>query len=205
MAFKIADRVLCATSTTGTGTITLGSASPGYQAFSAALANNDTCPYVIRDGNATAWECGIGTYASGGNTLARTLVTASSSGGSLISITATAGCTVSLDATAAHLLTFGASLDPSVTSLGSTQGTAYQITQARTICTTVGASTGVVLPVNVFGGMGCLVVNRGLNALKVWPGLGAQIESLGTNNFALLTPGASTLFIANSPTQWYAT
>ena len=151
MAFKIADRVLCATSTTGTGTITLGSASPGYQAFSAALANNDTCPYVIRDGNATAWECGIGTYASGGNTLARTLVTASSSGGSLISITATAGCTVSLDATAAHLLSFGGSLDQSVTATGSNQGTAYIITQARTICTTVAANTGVLLPAPFVG------------------------------------------------------
>lgn len=87
MAFKYFDRVKVASSTTGTGTIVLGTAVTGFTTFSAVYSNGDTMAYCISDQNGANWEVGTGTYVTAGNSLQRTSVLASSNGGSLVNFT----------------------------------------------------------------------------------------------------------------------
>lgn len=86
MPFIDADRVRETTTTTGTGAVSLGGAISGTRTFASVMANGDVCHYVIA--GATEWEVGLGTYNTSGNTLSRTQVFSSSSGGSAVSLSA---------------------------------------------------------------------------------------------------------------------
>lgn len=86
---KFIDRIMATSTTTGTGTYTLGSAIAGYQAWS-VLGDGNSAYYVAEDVNANGvptgdWEVGIGTYATSGTTLTRDTVLASSNAGSAVS------------------------------------------------------------------------------------------------------------------------
>lgn len=87
MAFVLADRVRETTTTTGTGTVTLGGAVTDYQSF-AAIGNGNTTYYTIAGTGTNEWEVGIGTYTAAGSTLSRTTVLASSNGGTLVTFSA---------------------------------------------------------------------------------------------------------------------
>jgi cytoskeletal protein CcmA (bactofilin family) len=88
MAISLGNRAKMSTSTTGTGTITLGSALSGYQTFAqAGITNGQTVRYAINDG--AAFEIGSGTYTSSGTTLTRS-VTESSNSDSAITLSGSA-------------------------------------------------------------------------------------------------------------------
>ena len=87
MALVVKDRVKVSTTTTGTGTISLGSAATGYQTFS-VIGDGNTTYYTISSATGSEFEVGIGTYTTSGNTLSRDTVLSSSNGGSLVNFSA---------------------------------------------------------------------------------------------------------------------
>ena len=102
---KFADRVKVSTTSTGTGTITLGSADVGYQTFAqGGISNGDEVRYVIEHSNGTDWEIGTGVYTHSGTTLTRVLSSAST--GSLLNLSGTS--TVFISPSAADLTLTGA-------------------------------------------------------------------------------------------------
>jgi hypothetical protein len=83
MALVVADRVKETSTTSGTGTLTLGGAVDGYQAFS-VIGNGNTTYYALIDG--TSWEVGLGTYTLSGTTLARTTILSSSNSNNAVNL-----------------------------------------------------------------------------------------------------------------------
>jgi hypothetical protein len=82
MSLIVADRVQETTNTTGTGAYTLEGAVAGFQTFASVASDTDTVYYSITDN--VDFEVGLGTYASGADTIARTTVLSSSNAGSAV-------------------------------------------------------------------------------------------------------------------------
>jgi len=86
MALIVKDRIKVSTTTTGTGTITLGTVADGFQSFN-AIGDGNTTYYAVVSGN--DWEVGLGTYTASGTTLSRDTILESSNGGSAITLAGT--------------------------------------------------------------------------------------------------------------------
>ena len=96
---KLFNRAKMTTSTTGSGTVTLGSASVGYQSFAdAGVSNGDVVQYVIEEGG--NFEIGTGTYSATGTSLTRSPTESSNSNNA---ITLAGAATVSITAVADDL------------------------------------------------------------------------------------------------------
>ena len=89
MALVLKDRVKETSTTTGTGTLTLGGAAAGFQSFS-VIGDGNTTYYAIVDSATGDWEVGLGTYTSSGTTLSRDIVLESTNSGSAVDFAANA-------------------------------------------------------------------------------------------------------------------
>jgi hypothetical protein len=83
MALVLADRVQETSTTSGTGSITLLGAVTGFQSFLSGIGNGNTTYYTIYEQGTSNWEVGIGSL-SGGTTLSRDTIIASSNSGAIV-------------------------------------------------------------------------------------------------------------------------
>ena len=89
-----------------------------------------------------------------------------------------------------------------IVAAGSNQSGATALTASLNIVETVSSGTGVALP-TPSGGLHVTVVNRGANALLVYPPSGCTIDNLAANTAVSLPVGAAITLIGNNLTGWY--
>ena len=201
----LVNRAQMTTSTTGTGTITLGSASTGYQDFATAgVTDGASVRYLIEDGS--NWEIGEGTYTSSGTTLSRT-VSESSNAGSAINLSGSA--IVALTATAADFSSGGGG---GGTYTISDKSAAYTITSGD-VGTVIRFTTGTVdatLPAisGLTTGFSVSIWNDGTGTISVKPDSGASdyIGSSFSNGYTsadpLLLNRGTGVTLVNNGTRW---
>jgi len=87
MALVLKDRVKEQTTTTGTGTITLGGTVSGFESF-ASVGDGNTTYYAIVNPSADEWEVGLGTYTAAGTLLSRDTILESSNSDAAVNFSA---------------------------------------------------------------------------------------------------------------------
>ena len=88
MALVLNDRVKETTTTTGTGTLTLGGAVTGFETFAAGIGNSNTTYYAVILPGSAEFEVGLGTLSSDSSTIARTTIISSSNSDSAVNYSA---------------------------------------------------------------------------------------------------------------------
>jgi len=176
MSLVLADRVKETTSSTGTGTITLGGAVAGFQSFS-VIGNGNTTYYTISGG--TQWEVGTGTYNA--NTLTRDTVLDSSSGGALV-IFASGSKDVFVTLPAERAITSIASANASVT-----------VTQVGSEVN-LAATTGTVTSVAATAGTGISITGSPITTSGT-----LNITNTAPDQTVALTQGGTTTITGTYP------
>lgn len=144
MALVLADRVRETSTTTGTGSVVLAGAYPGFQTFLAAIGNSNTTYYAISNLALNEWEVGLGTYTSSGNTLSRTTVLSSSNSGSLVNFSAGSKDVICTQPSqrAVYLDTAANTTVPGITISGLTVSTALALNASKQIVSVTNTGTG---------------------------------------------------------------
>lgn len=219
MALILKDRVKESSTSSGTGSITLSGAFPGYQTFNAAIATGSTVYYTIHNltaGSDTEWEVGVGTFTSPA-TLSRDTVFSSSNSGSKVNFTAgasglevfitqPAGEAVYINDATGRVEAFGNGANTiAFTNINTTNLTANTVTlTAGTISTNAANATDITNKTYVDGLFSTGISyhepvlveeDTALNAVYVQPngagnGVGATLTNNGANA-ALVVDGVS--------------
>ena len=92
--------------------------------------------------------------------------------------------------------------------LGSVQADAQPVTIKVNVFQNIATGTGCVLPSSYSPGAEIHILNRGANALMIYPALGDQIENFGINTGVSVGPGATFVVVsfdaplARQPRTW---
>jgi hypothetical protein len=196
----LGDRVLVATTTTGTGTYAIGAAITGYLDFAGAgVASGARIPYVVADSLTapTAFEVGEGIYTSGApGTLTRAQIRRNTAGGTS-AINWSAG-------TKYILLAPNAANLPTLETDGTLSAPALNLSGAAAIggALSVGGNATVTGTASVTGGLtmagGATLTNGRLASAPVAVAASTIDLSLA-NVFAKTATGALTWSFANAP------
>ncbi len=195
MSYVIADRVQQTTSTTGTGTVTLGSTTVQFISFGTGIGSGNNCDYCLLSGNDIDWETGNGTVTvSGGTTLSRDTIYASSNAGARISLIGTTTAFVTITAAKITAADFD-DVATGITATGSNQlGAAPLTARQNYVSSGVDGTHGVRIDATlVIPGNHIYVANEDLtNTLVCYPDTGVSINNQAAD--AAITGG----IIANS-------
>lgn len=91
-----------------------------------------------------------------------------------------------------------------VSAAGTTQGGATTLPSDINVVTTVASNSGVILPTAV-AAASVMIVNKGANAVLIYPATGASLDALGTNAGYSLPVDGMIEFTASATTKWYTT
>ena len=190
------------TATTGTGTVTLGSAVTGFLSFaSAGVADGATVTYAIKDGNNS--EIGRGVYTSSGTTLTRATVLNSTNSNNALNLTGSAEVFIT-PAGLDYLPAINAQTGTTYTVLATDLGKLVTLTNAAAIAVTLpqatalfgagwyayvrtsGAGTATITPTtSTINGAATLVLPSGAGAILFSDGTNWQALQTATSVFSV--------------------
>jgi hypothetical protein len=180
------------------------------QAYNATLGHVAAGTYSGDDSITTVGTLASGALGTGftavnvaqGGTGATTLTGLVKGNGASAFTAATAGSdyVVAGTATVGGLLL---STTTGISAAGTVQADATALTNDINVVTTTASNTGVRLPVPAAGRV-IAVVNRGANALKVYPATSTAINALANNAAFSVAANATLTLRGSSATQWYA-
>jgi len=207
MAFAVNDRVKETSTTTGTGTLTLAGAVPGFETFSSAIGNTNTTYYVIQNQNVpTEFEVGIGTVGAG--TLSRDTIISSSNSDAAVNFSAgTKDVFVTLPASKAVLEN-----DSGVASATTFSGSGAQLTNLNASNVASGTLPDARFPATLPAANGSALTD--LNATNIASGTlssdrlptvpttkgGTGLTAIGTANQVLAVNSGGTALEYQTPT-----
>ena len=172
-----------------TGTLPVGNGGTGVATLTGLVKGNGTANFAAATAGTDYLAPPTGTALLKAN-----------SGGALANATAGTDYVVAGTATVGGLLL---STTTTITAAGTTQADATVLTNDINVVTTTAASTGVKLPTPAAGRV-IAVVNRGANALKVYPATSTAINTLGNNAAFSVAANATLTLRGSSAAQWYA-
>jgi len=196
------------TATTGTGTITLGSAVSSYVTFAlAGVQNGDTVTYAIVDGSNR--EVGRGVYTSVGTTLTRATILESTNANAAINLSGSAEVFITAaaeDITSSVQIT-GGSITGITDLVVADGGTGVSSLTAYAVLAGGTTSTGAVQTVSGLGTSGQVLTSNGAGALPTWQasaGSALALEYIGSGvqsgstalAFTSIPSGYTTLYVA---------